>query len=102
MGTPKTDGQRLLLKPLGAAATLEISERQLWGKTQPRGPIPCVRIGNSVRYSPEALQRFIRQCETPQQTEEELRQQVEDQFNACLDHPNNAGLKSRLQAGGGR
>lgn len=59
MGTPKTDGQRLLLKPLGAAATLEISERQLWGKTQPRGPIPCVRIGGCIRYSPEALQAFI-------------------------------------------
>jgi hypothetical protein len=55
----KTEEQRLLLKPPGAAATLEISERQLWGKTQPRGPIPCVRIGNCVRYSPQALKAFI-------------------------------------------
>ncbi len=55
----KTDEQRLLLKPRQAAPVLEISERQLWAQTQPRGPIPCVRIGNCVRYSPEALQQYI-------------------------------------------
>lgn len=93
----QTPEQRLLLKPKAAAETLgDISERQLWAQTVPRGPIPCVRIGKCVRYSPEALQRFIRQCEAAQQTEEEFRQEVETQFNACLDHPVNAGLKSRL------
>lgn len=55
----KTDGQRLLLKSRQAAPVLEISERQLWAQTTPRGPIPCVRIGNCVRYSPEALQAYI-------------------------------------------
>ena len=94
----KTTPERILWTGQEASQACTISERQLWAQTQPRGPIPCVRIGGCIRYSPEALQRFIRQCETPQQTEEELRQQVEDQFNACLDHPNNAGLKARLSA----
>ena len=55
----KTDEQRLLLRPRQAAPSLGISERQLWANTQPRGPIPCVRIGKCVRYSPEALKDYI-------------------------------------------
>ncbi|MCA9063649.1 MAG: helix-turn-helix domain-containing protein [Planctomycetaceae bacterium] len=55
----KTDEQRLLLRPREAAMLLSVSERQLWQHTSPRGPIPATRIGHSVRYSPEALQRFI-------------------------------------------
>lgn len=55
----KTTPEQLLWKGRRAAQACEISERQLWAQTQPRGPIPCVRIGNSVRYSPEALQRFF-------------------------------------------
>ncbi len=43
-----------------AAQACNISERQLWAKTNPRGPIPCVRLGRSVRYSPEALAEYIR------------------------------------------
>lgn len=50
---------QLLLKPLDASRTLGISERTLWAQTQPRGPIPCVRIGNCVRYSVEQLQAYI-------------------------------------------
>ena len=65
----KTDEQRLLLKPRQAAPVLEISERQLWAQTQPRGPIPCVRIGSSVRYSPEALQAFIAQQQRQQESD---------------------------------
>jgi hypothetical protein len=57
--------QRILLKPREAAASLNISERQLWTHTEPRGPIPCVRIGSSVRYSPDALQAYIRQQNAP-------------------------------------
>ena len=51
--------ERLLLKPREAAGRLSISERQLWANSRPRGPIPVTRIGNCVRYSPEALQAFI-------------------------------------------
>ena len=54
-----TEEQRKLLRPREAADRLTISERQLWAQTDPRGPIPCVRIGKSVRYSPDAIQRFI-------------------------------------------
>ena len=43
-----------------AARILSISERTLWSMTQPRGPIPAVRIGaRSVRYSVEALRRYL-------------------------------------------
>lgn len=59
MPAGKTDQQRLLLTSPEAAQVIAVSERQLWGQTYPRGPIPCVRIGNSVRYSLEALREFI-------------------------------------------
>ena len=43
-----------------AASALRLSERTLWSLTQPRGPIPAVRLGRrSVRYSPEALRAWI-------------------------------------------
>jgi len=42
-----------------AARMLSISERALWALTAPRGPIPCVRLGRSVRYSVAALQRYL-------------------------------------------
>ena len=57
--TAKKNEERILLKPREAAIRLSISERLLWGHTQPRGPIPATRIGACVRYSPDALQRFI-------------------------------------------
>ena len=43
-----------------AALKLAISQRTLWEHTAPRGPIPCVRIGRSVRYSLQALQDFLK------------------------------------------
>ena len=55
----KTTPERILWTGREASQACTISERQLWAQTQPRGTIPCVRIGNSVRYSPEALQAFI-------------------------------------------
>ena len=51
--------EKKLLKPREAAARLNISERQLWAKTRPRGGIPSVRIGNCVRYDPGALDQYI-------------------------------------------
>jgi hypothetical protein len=50
--------EKLALLPREAARELGISERSLWSQTAPRGPIPCVRIGRSVRYSVEVLKRF--------------------------------------------
>ncbi len=62
--TAKTDEQRrILLKPRQAAQVCNTSERWLWQHSQPRGPIPCLRIGGLVRYCPEALKRF---CESQQ------------------------------------
>jgi len=50
---------RLLLSVREAAKMLAISERTLWSITAPRGPLPCVRIGRSVRYDLRDLQAFI-------------------------------------------
>ena len=41
---------RLLTNAREAAAALAISQRKLWALTEPRGPIPCIRIGRAVRY----------------------------------------------------
>lgn len=42
------------------AATLGISERTLWKLTQPRGPIPCIRLGSCIRYSARQIDEWIR------------------------------------------
>lgn len=54
-GTPG----KLLLTPREAADTLSVSEKSLWSLTTPRGPIKCVRLGRSVRYSITTLREFI-------------------------------------------
>ncbi len=54
-----TGPQILLLNSRDAAKALSISERTLWGLTEPRGPIRCVRIGRAVRYDPHDLRQFI-------------------------------------------
>ena len=51
----------LLLTPREAAQALATSERTLWSLTVPRGPIPVVRFGRSVRYSTTALAAWIAQ-----------------------------------------
>ncbi|HUT58339.1 MAG TPA: helix-turn-helix domain-containing protein [Phycisphaerae bacterium] len=51
----------LLLSAFRAAKALDISERKLWELTDPRGPIPCVRIGRRVLYDPRDLQAYIDQ-----------------------------------------
>ena len=50
---------KLLLSAREVARVLSISERTVWGLTSPRGPIPCVRLGARVLYSPEALRKWI-------------------------------------------
>lgn len=50
---------RLLLTPRDAARTLAVCERTLWERTQPRGPIPVVRIGRAVRYAVVDLEAWI-------------------------------------------
>lgn len=53
--------EKLLLTPREAAETLSVCEKSLWSLTVPRGPIRCVRLGRSVRYSTEVLREFIAQ-----------------------------------------
>jgi excisionase family DNA binding protein len=48
-----------LLTARAAAAALSVSERKLWAMTHPRGPIPVVKIGRSVRYPSEALRAWV-------------------------------------------
>jgi len=59
----KREQIRLLLTPREAAQALAISERTLWQMTKDR-VIDSVRVGKrSVRYSPGALERYVRRQE---------------------------------------
>ena len=58
---PERSDSKLLLTPREAAEALSICEKSLWSLTAPRGPIKCVRLGRSVRYSPDALRAFVAQ-----------------------------------------
>lgn len=62
---PSTDGpERLALRPREAAKLLGVCEKTLWNHTQPRGPIPCVRLGRGklqvVRYGVDDLRAWLR------------------------------------------
>jgi hypothetical protein len=46
---PSCESAPLALRPREAARALGISTRTLWGLTAPRGPIPCVRVGEGRR-----------------------------------------------------
>lgn len=50
---------KLLLAAREAAAALSICEKTLWSRTEPRGTIPCVRIGARVLYDPRDLSAWI-------------------------------------------
>lgn len=49
----------MLLTGGQAAKLLSISTRTLWAMTVPRGDLPAVRIGRSVRYSSSDLAAWI-------------------------------------------
>jgi len=49
-----------LLKVREAAAALSISEKHLWGLTK-SGIIPCVRLGQAIRYDVDMVQKAISQ-----------------------------------------
>lgn len=61
--TPPTREQ-ILLTTREAAKALRISEKTLWSMTVPRGPIPSVRLGRSVRYVADDLRRAVSQSKT--------------------------------------
>lgn len=53
-----------LLKPREAAQRLGIGARLLWSMSAPNGPIPTVRIGRRVLYSPVDLDQVIERLRT--------------------------------------
>ncbi len=52
---------KLLVTPQEASRLLSCCEKSLWSLTWPRGPLRCVKLGRSVRYSLETLREFIAQ-----------------------------------------
>ena len=50
---------RLLLPAPEAAEALSVCDKTLWSVTEPRGDLPCVRIGRRVLYDPTDLRRWI-------------------------------------------
>ena len=52
--------EKKLMTVQEAAELLGLSERTVWENTAPRGDLPAVRIGRSVRYSKTDLTDFIK------------------------------------------
>ena len=57
MATAVTKQSRLRNTRDTAAEFFGKSERWLWEHSQPRGPIPCIRIGKSVLYDWQQLEQ---------------------------------------------
>jgi hypothetical protein len=59
----------MAMRPRDAAKALGIGARTLWALTAPRGPIPCLRIGNGKRqtvlYPKDVVQTWLRQQTEP-------------------------------------
>ena len=51
--------ERKLLTAREAAAFLQLSERTIWEISGPRGDLPAIRIGRSVRYSQTDLADYV-------------------------------------------
>ena len=49
----------LALRPKDAAKALGLGARKLWEQSQPRGPIPCARLGKAVIYPVDQLRAWI-------------------------------------------
>ena len=60
---------KLLLSARDAAAALSISEKTLWSTTEPRGDLPCVRIGRRVLYSVDDVRAWIKRKRKVEVTE---------------------------------
>lgn len=57
--TKPTTPAPLALRPRDAARALGIGQRKLWELSQPRGPIPCVRVGACVLYPVPLLEAWL-------------------------------------------
>lgn len=49
----------LALRLKDAARAMGIGQRKLWALTQPRGPIPAVKIGTCVVYPVDGLRKWL-------------------------------------------
>jgi hypothetical protein len=49
----------LALRPRDAAKALGIGQRKLWELSQPRGPIPCAKIGTCTLYPVDVLRAWL-------------------------------------------
>ncbi len=56
--TPTTP-EPLALRPKDAAKALGVGQRTLWALTQPRGPIPAVKLGVCVLYPIGELRKWL-------------------------------------------
>ena len=79
---PAPTPPRLALKPDEAAASLGISPKSLYNRSQPRGPIPCLRIGTRVLYPTHLLRKWMNREAIRQQREAE---QAESQQEESAD-----------------
>lgn len=52
-----------------AAGFFGKSERWLWEQSQPRGPIPCIRLGKSVLYDWHQLDQWLAEQSTATECE---------------------------------
>ena len=49
--SPRPTDNPLALRPRDAAKALGVSPRTLWSLSAPRGPLPCLRVGNGKRQT---------------------------------------------------
>jgi hypothetical protein len=59
MAPAVTEVRPLLVNGPTAARLLAVSGRTLFDLTEPRGLLPCLRIGRSVRYRVIDLENFV-------------------------------------------
>ncbi len=55
----QTEPDKLLLSADEAAERLSICAKSLWNYSQPRGGIPCLKIGTRTLYDPRDLEKWI-------------------------------------------
>ena len=61
MSSHEAKAPPLAMRPKEAAKALGIGQRKLWQLSQPRGPIPCVRVGVCVLYPVAMLEAWLAQ-----------------------------------------
>jgi len=61
-GPQDSPAKSFLIGVREAARLLDVCEKTLWSMTVPRGSIPAIRFGRSVRYVVEGLRVWVRQA----------------------------------------